>query len=118
MKAVWRRWMQRMIARTLKYYTTRQEGGAAFMAAACSDATGKPGVCFVTRGPGVTNASIGVHTAQQGSTPLILLIGQIPRAHRDREAFQEVDYRRYLFHPGRSDRPSPLWPVHGKIDPA
>ncbi len=83
---------------TLKYYTTRQEGGAAFMAAAYSDATGKPGVCFVTRGPGVTNASIGVHTAQQGSTPLILLIGQIPRAHRDKEAFQEVDYRRYLGH--------------------
>ena len=83
---------------TLKYYTTRQEGGAAFMAAAYSDATGKPGICFVTRGPGVTNASIGVHTAQQGSTPLILLIGQIPRAHRDREAFQEVDYRRYLGH--------------------
>lgn len=83
---------------TMKYYTTRQEGGAAFMAAAYSDATGKPGVCFVTRGPGVTNASIGVHTAQQGSTPLILLIGQIPRAHRDREAFQEIDYRRYLGH--------------------
>ena len=83
---------------TLKYYTTRQEGGAAFMAAAYSDATGRPGVCFVTRGPGVANASIGVHTAQQGSTPLILLIGQIPRAHRDREAFQEIDYRRYLGH--------------------
>ncbi len=83
---------------TLKYYTTRQEGGAAFMAAAYSDATGKPGVCFVTRGPGVTNASIGVHTAQQGSTPLILLIGQIPRTHRDKEAFQEVDYRRFLGH--------------------
>ncbi len=83
---------------TLKYYTTRQEGGAAFMAAAYSDATGKPGVCFVTRGPGVTNASIGVHTAQQGSTPLILLVGQIPLTHRDKEAFQEVDYRRYLGH--------------------
>ncbi|MGB5706393.1 MAG: thiamine pyrophosphate-binding protein, partial [Arenicellales bacterium] len=83
---------------SLRYYTARQEGGAAFMAAAYSDATGKPGVCFVTRGPGTTNASVGVHTAQQGSTPLVLLIGQIPRDYRDREAFQEIDYRRYLGH--------------------
>ena len=80
----------------LRYVATRHEGGAAFMAAAYSDATGQPGVCFVTRGPGVSNAMIGVHTAQQGSTPLILLIGQIPSEHRDREAFQEVDYRRAL----------------------
>lgn len=83
-------------ADALRYVTTRHEGGAAFMAAAYSDATGKPGVCFVTRGPGVANATIGLHTAQQGSTPLILLIGQIPSGHRDREAFQEVDYRRTL----------------------
>jgi acetolactate synthase-1/2/3 large subunit len=83
---------------SLRYYTARQEGGAAFMAAAYSDATGSPGICFVTRGPGVTNASIAVHTAQQGSTPLILLIGQIPSGHRDREAFQEIDYRRFLGH--------------------
>lgn len=82
----------------LRYVTARQEGGAAFMAVAHSDATGRPGICFVTRGPGVANASIGVHTAQQGSTPLILLIGQIPSGHRDREAFQEVDYRRFLGH--------------------
>lgn len=82
----------------MRYVTARQEGGAAFMAAAHSDATGKPGICFVTRGPGVANASIAVHTAQQGSTPLILLIGQIPTGHRDREAFQEVDYRRFLGH--------------------
>lgn len=80
----------------LRYVTTRQEGGAAFMAAAYSDATGGPGVCFVTRGPGVSNALIGLHTAQQGSTPLILLIGQIPSDHRDREAFQEMYYRRLL----------------------
>jgi len=80
----------------LRYITARQEGGAAFMAAAYSDATARPGVCFVTRGPGVSNALIGVHTAQQGSTPLILLIGQISSQHRDREAFQEIDYRRSL----------------------
>jgi len=81
---------------TMRYVTARQEGGAAFMAAAYSDATGDPGVCFVTRGPGVSNAMIGIHTAQQGSTPLILLIGQIHSGHRDREAFQEMDYRRTL----------------------
>jgi len=80
----------------LRYITARQEGGAAFMAAAYSDATARPGICFVTRGPGVSNALIGVHTAQQGSTPLILLIGQISSQHRDREAFQEIDYRRSL----------------------
>jgi acetolactate synthase-1/2/3 large subunit len=80
----------------LRYVTARQEGGAAFMAAAHSDATGTPGICFVTRGPGVSNAMIGLHTAQQGSTPLILLIGQIPSGHRNREAFQEVDCRRSL----------------------
>jgi acetolactate synthase-1/2/3 large subunit len=78
----------------ISYVTCRQEGGAAFMACAHSDFTGDPGVCFVTRGPGASNACIGLHTAYQGSTPLILLIGQIPIAHRDREAFQEIDYRR------------------------
>ena len=82
----------------LRYITMRQEGGAAFAAAAWSDLTGRPGICFVTRGPGVASASIGVHTAMQGSTPLILLIGQIATSHRDREAFQEVDYRRFLGH--------------------
>lgn len=79
---------------TIRYVTCRQEGGACFMAAAHADVTGGVGVCFVTRGPGATNASIGLHTAYQGSTPLILLVGQIPRALRDREAFQELDYRR------------------------
>jgi acetolactate synthase-1/2/3 large subunit len=81
-------------ASAIRYVTCRQEGGACFMAAAYADATGEPGVCFVTRGPGAMNASIGLHTAYQGSTPLILLVGQIATAHRDREVFQELDYRR------------------------
>lgn len=71
----------------------RQEGGAAMMAEAYGKLTGKPGVCFVTRGPGATNASAGVHIAQQDSTPMILFIGQIDRGYVDREAFQEVDFR-------------------------
>ena len=71
----------------------RQESGAAFMAEAAGKLTGKPGLCFVTRGPGMTNASAGVHVAQQDSTPMILLAGQIPRNFRHREAFQEVDVR-------------------------
>ena len=72
----------------------RQEGGAAIMAEAYGKLTGKPGVCMVTRGPGATNASAGVHIAQQDSTPMILLIGQVARHMVDREAFQEVDYRK------------------------
>ena len=71
----------------------RQEGGAANMAEAYGKMTGKPGICLVTRGPGATNASIGVHTAFQDSTPMILFIGQIGSDCTDREAFQEVDYR-------------------------
>ena len=71
----------------------RHEGGAAMMAEATGKLTGKPGVAFVTRGPGATNASSGVHVAKQDSTPMILFVGQIARDHRDREAFQEVDYR-------------------------
>ncbi len=71
----------------------RQEGGAAMMAEAHGKLTGRPGVAFVTRGPGATNASSGLHVAMQDSTPMILFVGQIARAHRDREAFQEVDYR-------------------------
>ncbi|TJZ90620.1 thiamine pyrophosphate-binding protein [Paracoccus gahaiensis] len=71
----------------------RQEGGAAMMAEAHAKLTGQPGICFVTRGPGATNASAGVHVARQDSSPMILFVGQIDRAHRDREAFQEVDYR-------------------------
>ncbi|MCW5621320.1 MAG: thiamine pyrophosphate-binding protein [Burkholderiales bacterium] len=72
----------------------RQEGGAAFMAEAYGKLTGRPGICLVTRGPGATNASIGVHTAYQDSTPMILFIGQIGSDVVEREAFQEVDYRR------------------------
>ena len=71
----------------------RQEGGAAMMAEAHGKLTGVPGICFVTRGPGATNASAGVHVAMQDSTPMILFVGQIDRSHRDREAFQEVNYR-------------------------
>ena len=72
----------------------RNEGGAAFMSEADAKLTGRPGVCFVTRGPGATNASGGLHVAMQDSTPMILLIGQIARQDLDREAFQEIDYRR------------------------
>lgn len=78
----------------IRFIINRQEGGAAFMAEAYGKLTGKPGICFVTRGPGATNASIGVHTAYQDSTPLILFIGQVGNDFTDREAFQEIDYRR------------------------
>ncbi|MFA9419513.1 MAG: thiamine pyrophosphate-binding protein [Gammaproteobacteria bacterium] len=72
----------------------RNEGGAAYMADAYGKLTGRPGLCFVTRGPGATNASGGLHVAMQDSTPMILLIGQVARKDLDREAFQEIDYRR------------------------
>lgn len=71
----------------------RHEGGAAMMAEAQGKLSGRPGVAFVTRGPGATNASAGVHVARQDSTPMVLFVGQIARSDRDREAFQEVDYR-------------------------
>lgn len=71
----------------------RHEGGAAMMAEATGKLTGRPGVAFVTRGPGATNAASGVHVARQDSTPMILFVGQIDNRHRDREAFQELDYR-------------------------
>jgi acetolactate synthase-1/2/3 large subunit len=71
----------------------RQEGGTAMMAEAQGKLTGQPGICMVTRGPGATNASAGIHIAMQDSTPLILFVGQIERGMREREAFQEVDYR-------------------------
>ena len=77
----------------IRLVPNRQEGGAAFMAAAWGKLTGTPGIAFVTRGPGATNAAIGVHTARQDSAPMILFVGQVARAMRDREAFQEVDYR-------------------------
>ena len=72
----------------------RQEGGAAMMAEAYGKLTGRPGVCMVTRGPGATNAAAGVHVAFQDSTPLVLVVGQVGRGMLDREAFQEMDYRR------------------------
>jgi len=86
-------------AEKIRFVACRQEGGAAFMAEAQGKLTGKPGICFVTRGPGATNASIGLHTAFQDSTPMILFIGQVASDQRDREAFQEVDYRQ-MFGPG------------------
>lgn len=80
----------------IKFVTCRQEGGAAFMAEAHGKLTGRPGVCMVTRGPGATNASIGVHTAFQDSTPMVLLVGDVASDCRDREAFQEVDYASFF----------------------
>jgi acetolactate synthase-1/2/3 large subunit len=77
----------------IRLISCRHESGAANMAEAYGKLTGKPGICFVTRGPGATNASIGVHTAFQDSTPMILFIGQASQDHLDREAFQEVDFR-------------------------
>ena len=71
----------------------RQEGGCAMMAEAVAKATGRPGVCFVTRGPGATNAASGIHVAQQDSTPMIMFVGQVERRFREREAFQELDCR-------------------------
>jgi acetolactate synthase-1/2/3 large subunit len=78
----------------IKLIVCRQEGGAAYMADAYGKMTGRPGICFVTRGPGATNASVGVHTAFQDSTPMILFIGQVGSDCVEREAFQEIDYRR------------------------
>ncbi len=83
----------------IRFIACRQEGGAAFMAEAQGKLGPRPGVCFVTRGPGATNASIGIHTAFQDSTPLVLFIGQVASDQRDREAFQELDYR-HMFGPG------------------
>ena len=80
----------------LTFVTCRQEGGAAFMAEAQGKLTGRPGICFVTRGPGATNASIGVHTAFQDSTPMILFVGDVASDTRDREAFQEMDYTHFF----------------------
>ena len=78
----------------IRFIVNRQEGGAAFMADAYGKMTGKPGICFVTRGPGATNAAIGVHSAFQDSTPMIVFVGQVGGDFVEREAFQEIDYRR------------------------
>jgi acetolactate synthase-1/2/3 large subunit len=82
-----------MVERPVEVTVCRQESGACMMAEAVGKLTGRPGICFVTRGPGATNASAGLHIAQQDSTPLILFVGQIAREFRGREAFQELDYR-------------------------
>lgn len=81
------------VAGRLDFVMCRNEGGAAFMAAAWGKLTGAPGICMVTRGPGATNAAIGVHTAMQDSSPMILFVGQVATDMRGREAFQELDYR-------------------------
>jgi len=83
----------------IRFIACRQEGGASFMADAQGKLTGRPGICFVTRGPGASNAAIGVHSAFQDSTPMIVFVGQVASDQRDREAFQEVDYRQ-MFGPG------------------
>lgn len=75
----------------IRLVTCRQEGGASSMAEAVGKLTGRPGVCFVTRGPGAMNASVGVHVARQDDTPMLLFVGQVPRGQRGREAFQEID---------------------------
>src|SRR5687767_5870816 len=77
----------------IQFIICRQEGGASYMAEAYGKLTGRPGICFVTRGPGATNGAIGVHVACQDSTPMILLIGQVGNDMVEREAFQEIDYR-------------------------
>lgn len=115
----------------IEYFSARQEGGAAFMAEAYAKATGDVGVCMATRGPGATNLSIGLHTAQQDSTPLVALIGQVERPYKNREAFQEVNFVSFFsdlckwvveindvnripellhraFHVARSGRPGPV----------
>ena len=76
----------------IRLITCRHEAAAANMAEAYGKLTGRPGICFVTRGPGSTHAATGLHTADQDSTPMILFVGQVPRAHLGREAFQELDY--------------------------
>lgn len=82
----------------IEYISARQEGGASFMAEAYAKASGDVGVCMATRGPGATNLSIGIHTAQQDSTPLVALIGQVERPFKNREAFQEVDFVPFFSH--------------------
>ncbi|MDQ3894772.1 MAG: thiamine pyrophosphate-binding protein, partial [Actinomycetota bacterium] len=95
----------------IRLISTRHEAAAANMAEAYGKLTGRPGICLVTRGPGATHASVGLHTAFQDSTPLILLVGQVPRPMLGREAFQELDYTRafdglvkWAAQPGRGER--------------
>src|SRR3984885_5058088 len=77
----------------IQLVVAKHEGAAANMAEADGKLTGRPGICFVTRGPGATQASVGLHTAFQDSTPMLYLVGQVPRGERGREALQELDYR-------------------------
>lgn len=86
-------------AERIRFIACRHENGASFMADAQGKLAGWPGVCFVTRGPGASNAAIGLHTAFQDSTPMVLFVGQVASDQRDREAFQELDYRQ-VFGPG------------------
>ncbi|HZL59993.1 MAG TPA: thiamine pyrophosphate-binding protein [Stellaceae bacterium] len=83
-------------ANSIRLVVCRQEGGAAMMAEAYGKLTGRPGICLVTRGPGATNASAGIHIAMQDSTPLIVLVGQVARGARGREALQEVDFKQFF----------------------
>ena len=83
-------------ANSIRLIVCRQEGGAAMMAEAYGKLTGRPGICLVTRGPGATNASAGIHIAMQDSTPLIVLVGQVARGARGREALQEVDFKQFF----------------------
>src|SRR5262249_31130883 len=115
----------------IRLVVARHEAGAANMAEAYGKLTGRPGICLVTRAPGATHAATGVYTAFQDSTPLVLLVGQVRRAHRGREAFQELDYARlfgetakwvvevdeagafpelvaHAFHVATSERPGPV----------
>ncbi|WP_020180546.1 thiamine pyrophosphate-binding protein [Methylopila sp. M107] len=85
--------LEAMRAKSFDFVVCRHEGGASMMADASAKLTGKPGLCFATRGPGAANAMSGVHVAAQDGTPLILFVGQVERGFRDREAFQELDYR-------------------------
>ena len=80
----------------IRFVINRQEGGAAYMAEAVGKMSNRPGICFVTRGPGATNAAIGVHTAFQDSTPMVLFVGDVASDQRDREAFQEVEYQSFF----------------------
>ncbi|MBV8589578.1 MAG: thiamine pyrophosphate-binding protein, partial [Acetobacteraceae bacterium] len=82
------------VRQKLHLITCRFEAGAAHMAEAYGKLTGRPAAAMVTRGPGACHAAIGVHVAQQDSTPMLLFVGQIPFSETDRESFQEVDYRR------------------------
>src|SRR6266700_2461095 len=79
---------------SIRFVICRQEGGAANMAEAYGKLTGQPGICFVTRGPGATNARIGLHTGVQDSTPMLLIVGEVAREASEGEAFQEIGYGR------------------------